>query len=369
MRILHVPPHYLPAVGGIEVLVSHLIREHRRAGDESAVLTSCTLDEPEPRVDEVDGALVCRVPIVEALHAQSPSKVLESRRRAFEFVASFAPDVVHNHDPGPVGWLFHRIRAATPAPCVLSLHTTISLFGPELETAVRDALAAADVLIAVSTAVADDVQSLVPEYSGPVVIVPNGSYAGPTPAAPPPGARAVAVGRLVMQKAFHRLVDALAVARASNLRVDVVGTGPLADELRARAEGLGVSDRFSLRGGADPADVPGHLAAAAVVAMPSLWEGMPMVAIEAAWAGRAVVGSDVPGMAAVVEHGVTGLLVDADDPEALAGALLRVVDDPEYAWELGRAARAKAEADFSMERCALEHRRIYQELCATVRSA
>lgn len=366
MRILHLTPHYLPTVGGVEVLVSQLIAEHRRAGDESAVLTSSTLEEPEPRVDDVDGVPVCRVPIVAALHAQSPGMVLDAQRRASEFVVTFAPDVMHNHDPGMIGWLFNRIRPSVAGPCAVSLHTTFSLYGARLEAAIRAALAPADVVVAVSAGVADDLRVLLPDYRGPVRIIRNGARAVPPPDAPPPGAHVVSIGRLVTQKAYHRLVDALATARGAGLRVDVAGAGPLGDDLRARAERLGVADRFTLLGGISPTDVPRHLAASSVVAMPSAWEGMPMAAIEAAWAGRAVVGSDVPGLAAVVDHGVTGLLVDAADPDALAEALVSVADDAEYAWTLGRAARTKAEAEFSITRCAADHRQLYLELCGTM---
>jgi len=363
MRVVHVPPLYLPAVGGVEVLVAELIAEHREAGVESAVLTSCAPGDPEARVDDVDGVPVCRTPIFDALHASDPAMVLRAQRRASDFLEELAPDVVHNHDPGPAGWLWNRVRAASPAPCVLTLHSTFSLFGPPIKAPLLAVVLAADVVTAVSAGVADDLRTLLTEYPGPVTVIPNGSPPLPRPHPPPPGASVVAVGRLVVQKAYHRLVEALAVPRGADLRVDVVGSGPLEADLRARAEHRGVADRFCLRGGVDPATVPEHLAASAVVAMPSLWEGMPMAAIEAAWAGRAVVGADVPGLAAVVDHGVTGLLVDADDAHALADALARVVNDPEHAWALGQAARAKAENDFSLARCAREYREIYHRLC------
>lgn len=369
MRILHVSPFYLPMVGGVEVLVSELIAEHRDAGEEAAVLTSCSATDSEARVDDVEGVPVCRVPILDALHASDPALVVRAQRRASDFLGELAPDVVHNHDPGAVGWLWHRVRGSTPAPSVLTLHSTFSLFGPELEGPLLEALRSADVVTAVSAGVADDVRTLCSEFRGPVTVIPNGSRPSPPPDPPPSGACVLAVGRLVAQKGYDRLVEALALPRGADLRVDVIGTGPLAGNLRARAERLGVASRFTLRGAVDPATVPGYLAGSAVVAMPSLWEGMPMAAVEAAWAGRAVVGADVPGLAAVVDHGVTGLLVDADDLGALADALARVAGDPSYAWELGRAARAKAETDFTLARCAREYREIYHRLCSDERTS
>jgi glycosyltransferase involved in cell wall biosynthesis len=149
------------------------------------------------------------------------------------------------------------------------------------------------------------------------------------------------VGRLAPQKAFDVLVRAAATARWRERRpvpcVVIVGDGPLASELADLARDLGVDARWLGRRD----DVPGLLAAADVFVLPSRWEGQPLVLQEALRAGRPIVASDVGGV-----RDLTGdeaaVLIPPDDPEALAQAVLAVLDDAEAAGRLAMAASARA---------------------------
>jgi glycosyltransferase involved in cell wall biosynthesis len=177
----------------------------------------------------------------------------------------------------------------------------------------------------------------------------------PAPAAGPPSAEAVAkaradieagrspvvlaVGRLVPQKGFDILIDA--VARLRNRQpvpvLVIAGEGLLAGPLAARARAAGVEARFL---GART-DVPALLAAADVVAVPSRWEGQPLAVQEALRAGRPVVASRAGGIPALTGE-QAALLVEPADPAALAAALASVLDDPALASRLGAAAAARA---------------------------
>lgn len=96
-----------------------------------------------------------------------------------------------------------------------------------------------------------------------------------------------------------------------------------------------------------------EIASATVVVVPSRYESLGLVAIEAARAGVPVVASDVGGLAEVVQDGVSGLLVPPDDPPALASALLRLLCDAELNERLGRNARDRYESHFSIDLMAL----------------
>jgi glycosyltransferase involved in cell wall biosynthesis len=98
------------------------------------------------------------------------------------------------------------------------------------------------------------------------------------------------------------------------------------------------------------ADVARLLDGVDVVALPSLWEGMPLTAIEAAAMARPIVATAVDGTVEVVRHGVTGLLVPPADPPALARALLALLGDPGRARRMGQAARAQALERFDLGR-------------------
>lgn len=109
-------------------------------------------------------------------------------------------------------------------------------------------------------------------------------------------------------------------------------------------------------------DMPALFASADVVVLPSYREGLPKGLIEAAACALPLVTTDVPGCREVVTDGVDGLLVPARDSDALASAIARLQDDPELADRLGRAARAKALAEFD-EKIVIERTMaVYREL-------
>jgi glycosyltransferase involved in cell wall biosynthesis len=116
-------------------------------------------------------------------------------------------------------------------------------------------------------------------------------------------------------------------------------------------------------------DMPGLLAGADIVALPSYREGLPKSLIEAAACGRPLVATDVPGCREVVTDGVDGLVVPARDAAALARAIARLEDDPALAARLGEAARAKALAEYD-ERCIVAHTlEVYRELVGDLRAS
>ena len=148
----------------------------------------------------------------------------------------------------------------------------------------------------------------------------------------------LAAGRLTAQKGLDTLVAAAARWRSRRPEpvLAIAGTGPLAGALARQAAEFGVDVRFL--GWRD--DVPALLAAADVFALPSRWEGQSLVLQEALRAGRPVVAADVGGVREVTAD--AALLVSPGDPQALAAAVLRVLDDSELAVSLAQAAAARA---------------------------
>jgi starch synthase len=104
------------------------------------------------------------------------------------------------------------------------------------------------------------------------------------------------------------------------------------------------------------------LTQAAVFACPSLYEPLGIVNLEAMACGTAVVASQVGGIPEVVSDGETGLLVPPDDPDALAGALNSLLDDPRRACQMGERGRERAIADFSWPAIAAQTAALYSEL-------
>jgi glycosyltransferase involved in cell wall biosynthesis len=181
--------------------------------------------------------------------------------------------------------------------------------------------------------------------------IPNGidvdalrAQAGePVPQLPAGRPLVVCAARLETVKGVEYLVRA--AEDLPGATVAITGTGPLEESLREIAVTLGVADRVVFLGRV-PYTAP-VFAAADVVVLPSLSEGLPTVALEAMALARPVVATCVGGTPEAVQDGVTGLLVEPCDPAALAGAIKRLADDPQLARALGEAGAARVEERFT----------------------
>ncbi len=176
-------------------------------------------------------------------------------------------------------------------------------------------------------------------------------------------------GRLAAQKSVETLLSAMDLLQhvRPKFRALIVGEGPLRGRLEetARAYELFEKRRVSFLGHRD--DVPRLLAAADLLVLPSLYEGLPNVVLEAMRFRKPVVATAAPGTTEVVDDGVTGLLVPLRDPPALTRAIQKVLDDPELARKLGEAGRARAEAFFSVHLMIERFAALYEELARSNR--
>lgn len=182
----------------------------------------------------------------------------------------------------------------------------------------------------------------------------------------------VAVGRLVEKKGFGDLLDAVHLLAASGdpVTCDVVGSGPLLEQLEARVETLGLTDRVRLLGPRTQGEVREAVAAAAVMAAPCVVgddgnrDGLPTVLLEAMALGTPVVSTPVTGIPEVVRDGDTGLIVPERDPAALAVALRRLLDDADLRERTARAARALVESGYDRRDQARRLRAMHAEVLA-----
>jgi glycogen(starch) synthase len=172
-------------------------------------------------------------------------------------------------------------------------------------------------------------------------------------------------GRLVYEKGFQVALDALPalLARvAGGVQFAVAGSGPYAEELRERANALGLSGRVAFLGWTGDDELHDLYAAADVCAVPSLYEPFGLVALEAMAAGCPVVAADTGGLREVVPDG-TGLRVRPGDPAGLADALERVLADAALGERLARAAAAHA-ARFRWDDAARRTAGVYDQVLA-----
>ena len=171
------------------------------------------------------------------------------------------------------------------------------------------------------------------------------------------------ISRLSEQKGHRYLLDAAArvLRRRPDTRFLIVGDGDQMEPLRRQAGALGIAPSVSFAG--HRTDVPALLGALDVFCISSTYEGTPLALFEAMAAGKAIVSTAVDGCREVLEDGATGLLVPPRDPEALAAALLRTLDDAALRASLAKRAR-EASARYDIAACVAQMQDLYDEVLA-----
>lgn len=211
---------------------------------------------------------------------------------------------------------------------------------------------------AVSSWLAARAAALAPAISVPVVAPMPVDHRLFGPRGPRDTDRILFVGRLNAQKGLGTLLRALShVVRQTCL--DVVGDGPDAQSLRMLASALGVADRVRWLGVLDQAALAERYARSAVLVVPSVDEGLGLVAVEAALCETPVIASRSGGLPDVVEDGVTGVLVEPREPRAFAAAIDALLSRDDAGAALGREGRRRALANFAPDAVAARYHAIY----------
>jgi glycosyltransferase involved in cell wall biosynthesis len=213
---------------------------------------------------------------------------------------------------------------------------------------------------------------LAPE--GKMFVIPNGleMRATPDPAGAlrkrrelgwEPGRPVIGtVARLHRQKGVGYLLQAApsVLSAFPDARIVVVGDGPLGRRLRAKARRMGLEDRLFFLG--ERPDAAELIALFDIFVLPSLWEGLPFVLVEAATLGKPIIATAVDGVNEIIEDGTTGVLVPPRDSEALAGAMIRLLRQRDFASRLAVAAKALIPPRFPLRRMVEQTQNLYLRL-------
>jgi glycosyltransferase involved in cell wall biosynthesis len=170
------------------------------------------------------------------------------------------------------------------------------------------------------------------------------------------------VARLHRQKGIRDLMRAAGqIHRGSpEVKIVVVGGGPLERALRKEAQKLGL-ERFFVMLGERP-DAHALCSLFDIFVLPSLWEGLPLALLEAAAMGKPIVATDIDGVREVIQDGQTGILVPPGNPEKLAQAVLRLLQNKDLAHKLGENARTTILGAFTLSRMIEETEQLYLRL-------
>ncbi len=168
------------------------------------------------------------------------------------------------------------------------------------------------------------------------------------------------IGRLHLQKGHCYLLEAAVrvLNRTPNLLFQIIGEGELRASLEKQAQEIGIAEHVQFLG--NQLDVPELLAEMDIFVLPSLWEGLPLVLLEAMATKRPIVVTKVDGVDEVITDGQNGLLVPPKDPIALADAIIRLLEDRPLAEAMGHRAYETVLSKFNMERMIRQLEHLYE---------
>ena len=176
-------------------------------------------------------------------------------------------------------------------------------------------------------------------------------------------------GRLVYEKGFQYLIDAAPkiLNRYHDAKFIIAGKGGMLNELKAKANYLGISDKVYFTGQLSPKELYTMYKCADIAVFPSTYEPFGLVAIEGMFAGTPIVVSDIGGLNEIVEHGVTGMKSYAGNPNSIADSILALLFDYQLAYNIAKNGKAKVKETYNWTKIAQDTHFIYQKsICETM---
>jgi glycosyltransferase involved in cell wall biosynthesis len=306
----------------------------------------------------------------------------KAARELADSVASFAPEIIHNHMYraeviGTRAALLLGEKGCKRPAIISTVHSSRIRCADDRQT-IRQLTPLMDRLIVVSRAIEEKVHEE-GRVGAPISLIYNGvdlqRYNHQQPCCTlhedydiPEDAPIVGVvARLEAEKGHRTLIDAWpeVLATVPNAWLLVIGEGSERDALEAEAASLGVNERVVFTGRRE--DVPAVTAALDVAVLPSYREAQGLSVLEAMALSRPVVASNVGGIPEMIEDGVTGLLVPPNDCDALAAALIKLLTDHPYADMIARRGHDLVHERFCIELMVNSIESIYDEEAARLR--
>jgi 1,2-diacylglycerol 3-alpha-glucosyltransferase len=394
MRILLTTESYLPYLSGVTVSVDALARGLGALGHDVLVLAPRPAGDarpepvgspgPEPRYAWLASY---QLPSVVPAGYRMPWPPL--RTAAAREALAFRPDVVHAHSPFVTGILAQRLAGRLDVPLVFTHHTRFTDYGHYLGPLARIGARATDAylrhfwascaaIVAPSQDLAAEIRGrLAPTQAECVHVIPTGIDVEAIQAAEPIDPRASAgwapdslvvasLGRLAREKSPEIVLDAVALAAAEvpELRLLVIGGGPVEGDLRSRASRPDLAGHVHLTGALPRSEALARLRGAEVFAFASRTETQGLVLAEALAAGLPAVAVDGPGVRDSIRDGVDGVVVAAEPTEGraerLAAGLVELAGTPR-----GQAMAERARADagrFAVGRRVAQVLEVYAQL-------
>jgi glycosyltransferase involved in cell wall biosynthesis len=355
MRILVLIHEFPPVGGGGGRVVEDVYQGLHKLGHETCVVTPHF--KGLPKREKRGGVQIWRIPSgriypYKATLFDMTLYVLMGFIRCLPFIRTWRPDVIHVHFAVPAGALAWGLSKITKVPYIITAHLGdvpggsptktdnwfwwIYPFTPMIwKSASR------------ITSVSEHTKSLtMKHYPGDIQVIPNGVNLdelspGEIRVGLPP--RIVFAGRFVHQKNLLTLVRILNKVQDLDWDCVLLGDGELRKEIENEIKLCNLQDRVSLLGWVTPEDVIDWFGKSDILLMPSLWEGLPVVGVQALSMGLAIIASHVGGLLDLVDSGKNGYLIELNDTVAWEQHLRSLLNDRDKLRKFRNSSRKAAE--------------------------
>jgi glycosyltransferase involved in cell wall biosynthesis len=278
-------------------------------------------------------------------------------------------DLIHAHAALPCGDAAMRLSRKFGIPFVVSVHgldvfsehQAGKIFGPWCRRVSERVYRRAQAVISIS----DQIRRCVADLNPNSCVVYNGVDAAmfsPAPEQQSPPA-VLSVGNLIPSKGHALLLRAFARALEAvpGCRLEIVGEGPERSSLLRLAKQLDISSRVHFLGRQDRQSVAKAIQRCVVFALPSSYEGLGCVYLEAMACTKPVIGCEGQGIAEIIQHGINGMLVPPESEDSLTRALQMLLHNGDFRRRLGNAARETIVREHTLQHQAAQLAAIYRE--------
>ena len=375
MRILVLNYEFPPVGGGGGRVAEDICRVLAKRGHNIRVQTAHV--KGLPRVEERDGYAIYRTPSLRrradrCTFWEMGTFVVMNLLPSMRHAVTWKPDVVHAHFAVPTGVLGWIINLATGIPYVLTTHLGDVPGGvPEHTDRIFRVVKPLTVPIwqraAAVTAVSEYIWKLaLQSYDVPIETIHNGidlSKCKQSPLLPHHPKRLVFAGRFDPQKNLVFFINVLRRISDLEWEMDMIGDGPLMGTVRDKLQAVGLAERVHLQGWVDHATVETIMSQSDILVLPSTSEGMPVVGVEALAHGLAILGSDIGGLADVVQDGVNGFLCTVNEADAFERALRTMLTSDDLLRKMKGESRQLAHK-FDLQAIVTRYEEIFEAVAA-----
>jgi teichuronic acid biosynthesis glycosyltransferase TuaC len=380
VHVLTITPFY-PKIGNESgsCFVAEPLAELSKAGVQSTVFAVEPFYRPKPHksASSAPNAEWYRYPALPGgfgLSSSGSGLFMRLRAPAEKLHASSPIDVIHAHGALPCGHAAALLSHHLNIPFVVTVHGLDAFSSRQVSgwpgawcmRTSRRVYGAARRVIGVSRHVCDEVQDGTGGLSAASVVYNGVDPSVFTPGREPAQAVVLTVGNLIPTKGHELVVHALAALRLEfpDLTWEVIGEGPELNRIRALAERLGVLTRIRFRDRQNRAEVAEACRNCSVFVLPSRYEGLGCVYLEAMASGKVAIGCVGQGIEEVIRHGENGWLVPPNGREELIEGLRVLLRDDSRRRQIGAAARETILQSYTLGHQAQRLLAIYCEILA-----